>query len=175
MSGQQQLRDLRPSWKLHAGPLNVNNAPAHRGEAVREYLRMGPAGEPRSPDFNADEAISGRERRPGNRRLVQERVGNFMAGLVSRVKRGEAPLPDGPTVKGRSTPAKFSGRFPASGECTSHLGLGLVWRFSLHPYRFRWIRLDSAGFGWKLAQPVIRAKVSNIWGPCRANHTVATL
>ena len=51
--------------KGHAGPLNViwDNAPAHRGEAVREYLRT-PELELRlmnlpgySPDFNADEAI----------------------------------------------------------------------------------------------------------------------
>ena len=41
-------------------------------------------------------------------------------------KRGEAPLPDGPAVKGRSTLAKFPARFPASGECTSHLGFCLV-------------------------------------------------
>ena len=59
--------------KGHAGPLNViwDNAPAHRGEAVREYLRT-PELELRlmnlpgySPDFKADEAIwAGRERRP---------------------------------------------------------------------------------------------------------------
>ena len=56
-----------------AGPLKViwDNAPAHRGEAVREYLRT-PGLELRlvnlpgySPDFNADEAVwVGRERRP---------------------------------------------------------------------------------------------------------------
>ena len=49
----------------HPGPLNViwDNAPAHRGEALREYLRT-----PRlrlanlpgyNPDCNADEAIWG--------------------------------------------------------------------------------------------------------------------
>ena len=57
----------------HPGPLKViwDNAPAHRGEAMREYLRT-----PNlklqlvnlpgySPDFNADEAAGGgRERRP---------------------------------------------------------------------------------------------------------------
>ena len=51
----------------HPGPLRViwDNAPAHRGEAVREYLRT-PELELRlvnlpgySPDFNADEAIWG--------------------------------------------------------------------------------------------------------------------
>ena len=57
----------------HTGPLRViwDNAPTHRGEAVREYLRT-PDLELRlvnlpgySPDFNADEAVWGwRERRP---------------------------------------------------------------------------------------------------------------
>ena len=104
--------------KGHAGPLNViwDNAPAHHGEAVREYLRT-PELELRlvnlpgySPDFNGLGAGEGRQ----------------LPGRTGQPgKRGEAPLPDGPTVKGRSTPAKFPGRFPAS-ECTSHLGLGLV-------------------------------------------------
>ena len=84
------------------GPLNViwDNAPAHRGEAVREYLRT-PGLALRlvnlpgySPDFNADEAVWGwaREEATGNRclgtkALVQEKVGNFLSGLASR--RGE--------------------------------------------------------------------------------------
>ena len=83
----------------HPGPLRViwDNAPAHRGEAVREYLRT-PGLDLRlvnlpgySPDFNADEAIWGwtREEAMGNlclgsRAAVQERVGNFLAGLASR-------------------------------------------------------------------------------------------
>ena len=71
--------------------------PAHRGEAVREYLRT-PELELRlvnlpgySPDFNADEAVWGwaREEVTGNlclgsRAAVQERVGKFLAGLSSR-------------------------------------------------------------------------------------------
>ena len=109
--------------KGHAGPLNViwDNAPAHRGEAVREYLRT-PELELRlmnlpgySPDFNADEAIWGwaREEATGNlclgtKALVQQRVGNFLAGLVSRrdevrrrcrtvlQSRAEALLPNSP-------------------------------------------------------------------------------
>ena len=83
----------------HPGPLRViwDNAPTHRGEAVREYLRT-PELELRlvnlpgySPDFNADEAIWGwaREEATGNlclgsRAAVQERVGKFLAGLSSR-------------------------------------------------------------------------------------------
>ena len=86
----------------HDGRLNViwDNAPAHRGEAVREYLRT-PGLNLRlvnlpgySPDFNADEAIWGwaREEATGNlclgsRVKVQERVGSFLAGLANR--RGE--------------------------------------------------------------------------------------
>ena len=82
-----------------AGLLNViwDNAPAHRGEAMREYLRT-PGLDLRlmnlpgySPDFNADEAIWGwvREEVTGNLCLgtkgaVQERVGNFLDGLARR-------------------------------------------------------------------------------------------
>ena len=90
------LEQLR---KGHTGPLNViwDNAPAHRGEAVREYLRtpslhLGLVNLPGySPDFNADEAIWGwvREEATGNRCLgsravVRGRVGSFLAGLASR-------------------------------------------------------------------------------------------
>ena len=83
----------------HPGPLSViwDNAPAHRGESVREYLKT-----PNlmlrlvnlpgySPDFNADEAIWGwvREEATGNlclgsRAAVQARVGKFLAGLADR-------------------------------------------------------------------------------------------
>ena len=90
------LRQLR---ERHLGPLNViwDNAPAHCGEALREYLRT-PCLELRlvnlpgySPDFNADETVWGwaREEATGNLCLgtkakVQERVGSFLAGLASR-------------------------------------------------------------------------------------------
>ena len=89
----EQLRDRHP------GPLQViwDNAPAHRGEAVGEYLRTPGLGlrlmnlPGYSPDFNADEAIWGwaREEATGNQCLgskvkVQERVGRFLAGLKSR-------------------------------------------------------------------------------------------
>ena len=58
---------LEQLWGRHSGRLNViwDNAPAHRGEALREYLRT-PELDLRlvnlpgySPDFNADEAIWG--------------------------------------------------------------------------------------------------------------------
>ena len=89
----KQLRERR------AGPLNViwDNAPAHRGEAVREFLRTPGLGlrlvnlPDYSPDFNADEAIWGwvREEASGNLCLgtksrVQERVRNFLAALANR-------------------------------------------------------------------------------------------
>ena len=83
----------------HGGRLNViwDNAPAHRGEALREYLGTADLNlrlvnlPGYSPDFNADEAIWGwaREEATGNlclgtRAAVQERVGNFLAGLANR-------------------------------------------------------------------------------------------
>ena len=89
----EQLRERHP------GPLSViwDNAPAHRGEALREYLRTPGLGlrlvnlPGYSPDFNADEAVWGwaREEATGNlclgtKALVQERVGNFLQGLSSR-------------------------------------------------------------------------------------------
>ena len=83
----------------HSGALKViwDNAPAHRGEAVREYLRTPGLGlclvnlPGYSPDFNADETIWGwvREEATGNLCLgskakAQERVSNFLIGLVNR-------------------------------------------------------------------------------------------
>ena len=88
------LKQLRGK---HPGPLQViwDNAPAHRGEAVREYLRTPNLGlrlinlPGYSPDFNADEAIWGwaREEATGNlclgtREAEQERVGKFLVGLA---------------------------------------------------------------------------------------------
>ena len=58
--------------------------------------------------------------------LVQERVGNFLGWTDQPERRGEVPLPNGTAVKGRSTPAEFPAKFPASGDCAFHLGFGLV-------------------------------------------------
>ena len=89
----EQLRRRR------GGRLNViwDNAPAHRGEVLREYLRTSGLNlrlvnlPGYSPDFNADEAVWGwaREEATGNlclgsRTAVQERVGKFLAGLAGR-------------------------------------------------------------------------------------------
>ena len=101
-TGEQQ-RDLgclpEAAKRKAPGPLRViwDNAPAHRGEVVREYLQTPGLGlrlvnlPGYSPDFNADEAIWGwaREEATGNlclgsREAVQERVGKFLAGLSSR-------------------------------------------------------------------------------------------
>ena len=127
----------------HSGPLRViwDNAPAHGGEAVREYLRRPGLGlrlvnlPGYSPDFNADEAIWGwaREEATGNlclgsRAVVQERVGSFLAKAGQPERRGQAPLPHGPAIKGRIPPARLPARSPTSGKCTSHLGFGLVVR-----------------------------------------------
>ena len=90
---------LKQLKEKHPGPLKViwDNAPAHRGEAMREYLRtpdlkLQLVNLPEySPDFNADEAIWGwaREEATGNlclgsREAAQERVGRFLAGLTHR-------------------------------------------------------------------------------------------
>ena len=90
------LRQLRGR---QSGRLNViwDNAPAHRGEAVREYLQTPGLGlrlmnlPGYSPDFNADEAVWGwaREEATGNlclgtKTLVQEKVGSFLEGLACR-------------------------------------------------------------------------------------------
>ena len=93
---------LRQLGERHHGPLQViwDNAPAHRGEAVREYLQTPGLGlrlvnlPGYSPDFNADEAIWGwaREEATGNlclgtRAVVRERVGSFPAGQTQEVRR----------------------------------------------------------------------------------------
>ena len=82
-----------------------DNAPAHRGEALRAYLATpglnlrlvnpvsstGQALPSYSPDFNADEAICGwagqeatANRCLGTLAVVQEKVGDFFARLSSR-------------------------------------------------------------------------------------------
>ena len=83
----------------HSGPLKViwDNAPTHRGEAMREYLKT-PSLNLRlvnlpgySPDFSADEAIWGWTRGEatgnlclGSKAAVQERIGSFLAGLATQ-------------------------------------------------------------------------------------------
>ena len=86
---------LRRLKERHTGPLRVirDKAPAHRWEAVQEYLgtpdlKLQPVNLPGySPDFNAGEAIRGwsGEEATGNvclgsKAAVQERVGLFLSG-----------------------------------------------------------------------------------------------
>ena len=92
------LRQLR---EKHAGPLTViwDNAPAHRGDALRAYLatpglRLRLVSLPGySSDFNADEAIWGWVREEvtanlclGTKALVREKVKNFFTQLTYRTK-----------------------------------------------------------------------------------------
>ena len=83
--------------KGHPGPLRViwDNAPAHRGDVLREFLRtpsLGLVNPPSySPDFNAGEAVWGWARVEitgnlclGTGKAVQERVGTFLTGLANR-------------------------------------------------------------------------------------------
>ena len=132
---------LRQLSERHLGRLNVvwDNAPAHHGEAVREYLRTPGLGlrlvnlPGYSPDFNADEAVWGwaREEATGNlclgsRAAVQERVGSFLARLTSRkdeVRRRCRTL-----LQSRAEALLRASRPDSqpSGKCTSHLGFGLI-------------------------------------------------
>jgi transposase len=90
------LRHLRAS---HAEPLIViwDNGPAHRGEALRAYLRTPDLRvrlvrlPPYSPDYNADEPIWKWVRQEvtansclGSRAAVRQQVGAFFAGLARR-------------------------------------------------------------------------------------------
>ena len=136
------LKQLRGK---HPEPMRViwDNAPAHRGEAMREYLRT-PGLELRlvnlpgySPDFNGDEAIWGwaREEATGNlclgsREVVQEKVGKIPCRTGQPQRRGETAVPDSPAIKSRGIPYSLPARFPASVKCPSHLGFGLGWRRS---------------------------------------------
>ena len=138
----EQLRER------HSGQLNViwDNAPAHRGEAVREYLRT-PGLELRlvNPRFHEGRLClatartsTGMRRSGAGRGRRPPAICAWEAG--PRCRRGSAASwPDWPAGAARSNGAagrccnrgpkhfcRFPARFPASGECTSHLGFGLV-------------------------------------------------
>ena len=90
----------------HSGSLKVvwDNAPVHRGEAVREYLRTPGLGlrlvnlPGSSPDFNSDEAIWGwRERKPPavcawrpGRRFINGSETSWRAWLTGKRRSGVA-------------------------------------------------------------------------------------
>ena len=109
---QLSLEQLREG---HTGPLTViwDNAPAHRGEPVRDYLRTPGLGlrlvnlPGYSPNFNADEAIWGwaREEASGTPVLGDQVSGAGEGrGIPRRAgrpeRRGQTPLPYRPAIKG---------------------------------------------------------------------------
>ena len=130
------LKQLR---EKHPEPMRViwDNAPAHRGEAVREYLRT-PGLDLRlvnlpgySPDFNSDEAVWGwaREEATGNlclgsRAAVQERVGNFLAGLASR--RDEVRRRCRTVLQSRAEALLPNSQHDSSPQANAHPTLALV-------------------------------------------------
>ena len=97
-NGESSVAFLEQLCQRHSERVNViwDNAPAHRGPAMRSYLET-PGLDLRlvnlpgySPDLNADEAVWGwvREEATGNlclgtKALVRERVGSFLAGLTA--------------------------------------------------------------------------------------------
>jgi transposase len=102
-SAETTVAFLRQLREHHAGSLIViwDNGPAHRGEAIRNYLRMPDlnlrliALPPYSPDFNPDEAIWDWVREEvtantcfGTKERVRATVDQFFAGLHKR--RAEA-------------------------------------------------------------------------------------
>ena len=130
----EQLRER------HSGRLDViwDNAPAHRGEAVREYLRtpglnlrlMNLPGY--SPDFNADEAVWGWAREEADREPVLGDQGQG-AGTGRQLPRwsgqpergGKTPLPHRLAIKGRRPAARLPLQLSTPRKCTSHPGFGL--------------------------------------------------
>ena len=108
-----------------------DNAPAHRREAMREYLRTPGLGlqllnlPGYSPDFNADEAIWGWAR--------EEATGNLCLG-------SKAAVPDSPAIQSGSVFEELLSRQQMPGKCTSLLGFGL----GKLPAPFRLV-LSSAG------------------------------
>ena len=125
-----------------AAQLDLDNAPAHRGPAMRSYLET-PCLNLRlmnlpgcSPDFNADEAVWGwvREEATGNlclgsKVLVQQRVGNSLSGPASR--SGEVKRRCRTVLQVRAE-ALLRDSQPASGHTpNAHPALALV--YELHP------------------------------------------
>ena len=118
----------------HAGRLTViwDNAPAHRGEALRNYLQTPGLAlllvnlPGYSPDFNADEAVWGWSRQGatgnlclGTKVSVQEKVSPFLAGLSSRKEEVKRRCR---TVLQSKAERLAPGRFVPLSKCTSHHG-----------------------------------------------------
>ena len=144
--------------ETYTGPLTViwDNAPAHRGEAVREYIRT-PGLKLRlvNPRFHEGRLCwvtvltstpmrrSGdRRERRGDRGPVPGQQGRgagesrqIPGRAVQRERRGETALPDDPAIKGPLTPASLPAEFLKPCKCTFHFGLGVVrgGRLGHHP------------------------------------------
>ena len=135
----EQLRERHGGW------LNViwDNAPARDwskiwrgGAGSSESSRIEPeAGEPAGlpPGLQRRRGHLGLGQRGSHAQSVPAQqgggagAGRQILGRAGRTERGgQAPLPDGSAIKGRSASASLSTRFPASRKCTSHLGFGLV-------------------------------------------------
>ena len=143
---------LKQLKEKHPGPLKViwDNAPAHHGEAMREYL-----GTPRlglqlvnlpgySPDFNADEAIWGwaREEATGNlclgsRAAVQERVGLFLTELAGRQEDVKRRCRTILQSRAEALIRDCHPDSPSPHKCTSHLGFSLVLQSHIFSSSFR--------------------------------------
>ena len=147
------LEQLR---QRHSGPLNViwDNAPAHRSEAVREYLRtpglglrlmnprfhegrlcratartstpMRPSGAGRERACPRENGGSHRKPVPGNQGPGKGEGWEFPLRAVHPERRGQGPLPHRPAIKGRRLSARIPAQSPMYCKCTSHLGFGLV-------------------------------------------------
>ena len=117
----KQLRDPEPMRVIW------DNAPAHRcGNICGRGLDLRLVNLPGySPDFNSDEAVWGWAReeatgRLGSRAAVRKGSATSWPGWPAG-ERGEAPLPDGTAVTGRSTAAGDS-----SPQANAHPTLALV-------------------------------------------------
>ena len=139
----------------HSGPLDViwDNAPAHRGEAVREYLRTPGLGlRLVNPRFHGGRLCratartstpmrrsgAGRERKPPGTCAWEPRPWYRACPCVGRregrelppravqpERRSQASVPHRTAIKGRRIYARIPARSPMYRKCTSHLGFGL--------------------------------------------------
>ena len=175
---------LRQLQKRHHGPLNViwDNAPAHRGEAVREYLGTPSLGlslvnlPGYSPDFNADEAVWGwaREEATGNlclgsKTAVQERVGSFLAGLSSR--KEEVQRRCRTVLQSRAGALLRDSQADSQLNSNAHPTLALVWKI------FRDLPTMSRGDLRLLRRPLrdslapSRKSLSRLWPVQMSSHS----
>ena len=124
----------------HGGGLNViwDNAPAHRGEAVREYLRTPglrlrlvnlpgyrPGPQCRRGGLGLGERGGHRKPLPRDQGPGSGESRKLPPQAVQQEEGGQAPLSHRPATKGRRVSARIPAPFPTHGKCTSHLGFSL--------------------------------------------------